>query len=54
MTKMTKAQEEFFKSLSKSALADCLSELYGYEEAFGDCTISEVVGIIMDEIKRRD
>jgi len=51
---LTKAQKDFLHSFPKSVLADCLSELYGYEEAFGDCTISDVIGIIMDEIKRRE
>jgi len=50
---LTKAQVEFFQSFPKSILADCLSELYGFEEAFGDSTISETIGIFLDEIKRR-
>ena len=47
---LTKAQKEFLEQLPKSVLAECLSELYGYEEAFGDCTISETIFIIMEEI----
>lgn len=52
-SKLTKAQREFLEGFPKSVLAECLSELYGYEEAFGDSTVSEVIGVIMDEIKRR-
>ena len=51
---LTKAQQDFLHSFPKSVLAECLSELYGYDEAFGDCTISETISIIMTEIKQRE
>jgi len=51
---LTKAQKDFFQSFPKSVLAECLSELYGYDEAFGDCTISETISMLLTEIQRRE
>ena len=51
--KLTKTQKQFLERFHKTMLAECLSELYGYEEAFSDCTISEVISIIMEEIEHR-
>lgn len=53
-SKLTKTQKEFLECFPKSVLAECLSELYGFEEAFGDCTISETISIIMNEINRKE
>lgn len=50
--KLSKAQKEFFDTLPISSIAECYAELLGYEEAFGDCTISEAIAIIHDEINR--
>jgi len=50
---LTKQQKEFFECLPISAIAECYAELLAYEEAFGDCTISEAIALIHDEVERQ-
>ena len=51
--KLSKPQQEFFEPLPISVIAECYAELLTYEEAFGDCTISEAISIIHEEVERQ-
>lgn len=40
--------------LPVSAIEECIAELLTYEEAFGDCTVSEVIAIIQGEMEKQE